>query len=83
MLLLLCDLTALKDDNIPWCVCVMPPTSQLGHVPLHLFLRLRAALHAVQAFLQLLQSLLSLLQTLLQLSARLDLRLGKRSKQFN
>lgn len=83
MLLLLCDLTALKDHIITWCVCVMPPTSQLGHIPLHLFLRLLAALHAVQAFLQFLQSLLSLLQTMLQLSARLDLRLVKRRKQLN
>lgn len=76
MLFLLCDLTAPKDHNIARCVCVMTLTSQLGHIPLHLLLRLCAALHAVQAFLQFLQSLLGLLQTLLQLSPRLDLRLG-------
>lgn len=83
MLFLLCDLTAPKAHNIARCVCVsvracvMTLTSQLGHIPLHLLLRLCAALHAVQAFLQFLQSLLGLLQTLLQLSPRLDLRLGE------
>lgn len=83
MLFLLCDLTALKDHTIACCVCVfvMTLTSQLGHIPLHLLLRLRAALHGVQAFLQFLQSLLGLLQTLLQLSPTLNLCLGERRKR--
>lgn len=63
------------------CVFVMALTSQLGHIALHLLLRLRTALHGVQAFLQFLQSLLSLLQTLLQLSPTLNLRLGERRKR--
>lgn len=52
---------------------MMSLTPQLGDVPLHLLLRLRAALQRVQALLQVLQSLLGLLQTLLQLNPGLHL----------